>query len=462
MSSAPHSATQALSGWGNWPVEPCHVYRPERRRDVAPLLGSDAECHYIARGLGRSYGDASIDPGGGVIDFVRLDRMLDFDEESGVLSCEAGVSLEDIIHTFLPRGWFLPVTPGTKFVTIGGAIANDVHGKNHHRDGTFSRFVPDLDLLVPSGEVLRCSPEANAEVFWATVGGVGLTGVILSARVRLKRVETAYLGVDYVRAANIDEALAALEESDQRREYSVAWVDCLARGAHLGRSVVMAGDHIGRAELSRAIKEPLAVRERRLPPVPFNFPAFALNPLSVNAFNTCYYACHPSAKGKVVDYDSFFYPLDAVGNWNRIYGKRGFTQYQATFPTGQAGALRHLLERLSESRRASFLAVLKRTGKAGPGLLSHPIEGYTLTLDMPVDKGLVAFLHELDAFLLHRGGRLYLAKDAAAKPETIAAMYPCLDAFRAVKARVDPQRRLSSRLARRLGLVESAAGGGDG
>ena len=252
-----------------------------------------------------------------------------------------------------------------------------------------------------------------------------------------------------------------MEEVDQRTEYSVAWVDCLASGGHLGRSVVMAGDHTAQADLTRSIKEPLAVRQRRLPPVPFNFPAFALNPFSINAFNTCYYACHPSRQGKTVDYDSFFYPLDAVGNWNRIYGKRGFTQYQATLPTDQADGLRHLLERLSESRRASFLAVLKRTGKAGPGLLSHPIEGYTLTLDMPADKGLVPFLHELDAFLLHRGGRLYLAKDAAAQPETIAAMYPKLDAFRAVKAQVDPQRRLSSRLARRLGLVESAAGGDD-
>ncbi len=436
------------------PVAECSVYRPEKRRNVAPILASGGQPSFIARGLGRSYGDASCNAGAGVVLMTRLNRMLAFDAEAGVLECEAGVGLDEIIHAFLPRGYFLPVTPGTKFVTVGGAIANDVHGKNHHRDGTFGNFVLGFQLLTPGQGVLTCSRDENADVFWATIGGIGLTGVILTARIKLMPVPSAYLKVDYRRVANLDAALEAMGELDERYLYSVAWVDCLAKGASLGRSVLMYGEHAAVDDLPpKRQAEPFRVKPRRALGVPVDLPAFTLNPLSVKAFNNVFYKFHPTADGQIVDYDRYFYPLDSVHNWNRIYGRKGFVQFQATLPKESAKGLVELLERLSESKRASFLAVLKAFGEQGQGLLSHPMPGYTLTLDIPHRRGLEEFARELERITLDRGGRLYFAKDALAAPETIAAMYPRLDAFREIQARLDPNGVLSSSLARRVGIV---------
>lgn len=450
------SSTQRLSGWGRYPAEDCAVFRPEKRRSVHEILDSGQQPHYIARGLGRSYGDTAINGGGGVLSTVRLNRMLSFDGETGILECEAGVSLAEILEAFLPRGWFLPVTPGTKFVTIGGAIANDVHGKNHHRDGTFGAHVLELSLLTPGGEVNVCSPESRAEVFWATVGGIGLTGIILTAKVRLQRVESAYMKVDYRRLKNIQETLDVIRETDARYQYSVAWVDCLARGGALGRSVLMLGQHAAPNELRPGTGDPFDARARKKPGVPFDFPGFALNPLSIRAFNGAFYAMHPSRDGKIIDYDSYFYPLDAISNWNRVYGKRGFTQYQATFPTGKEDGLVQLLERLSAASCASFLAVLKRFGPEGKGLLSYPFEGYTLTLDIPMREGLLAFLSDCDRLVLQYGGRLYLAKDMCMSADSFAAMYPRAGEFRKLRRELDPKGVLSSRMARRLRLAEDA------
>ncbi len=446
---------QSLSGWGRLPVTECAVYRPEKRREVAAILASGEQPSFIARGLGRSYGDTSCNDRAGVILMTRLNRMLAFDPETGVLECEAGVGLDEIIDVFLPRGFFLPVTPGTKFVTVGGAIANDVHGKNHHCDGSFSEFVLDFQLLTPGQGVLHCSREENPDVFWATVGGAGLTGVILTARLRLRRVETAYIRVDYRRAENVHDALASMSELDEKYRYSVAWVDCLAKGRRLGRSVLMYGEHAAVDELpAKRRREPLRVRPRAALNVPFDLPAWTLNPFSVKAFNNLYYALHPSADGQIVDYDRYFYPLDSVHNWNRIYGRRGFVQFQATLPKTSADGLVELLERLSAARRASFLAVLKVFGAQGQGWLSHPRPGYTLTLDIPYARGLREFVKELEKITLDRGGRLYLAKDALAAPESFAAGYDKLDAFRELKARLDPDGVLSSSQARRLKLVD--------
>jgi len=448
------TATQVLSGWGRFPRHACMACRPERRAGLIEALQSTDYATVIARGLGRSYGDPAVNEGGGVILCERLNRMLAFDPATGVLECEAGVSIEEILDTFIPRGFFPPVTPGTKFVTVGGAIANDVHGKNHHRDGTFGMFVRELTLLTPGGETLVCSPDERSEVFWATVGGIGLTGIILTAKVQLRPIETSYIRVDYIQSRNIHETLAKFAESDDQYTYSVAWVDCLASGANLGRSVLMRGNHLPASELPDRGHEPLAVSRPLKKTAPFDFPGFALNPLSIRAFNEVFYRGHPTRQGKIVDYDSYFYPLDAVLHWNRIYGRRGFTQYQISLPPDESEALVHVLERLSASSRASFLAVLKCFGPANPGMLSHPFEGYTLTLDVPMKTGLVAFLQDLDAYVLAHGGRLYLAKDATTRPETIHAMYPRLDAFRAVKAQLDPKGRLSSSMARRLRIVE--------
>lgn len=408
----------------------------------------------IARGLGRSYGDTAVNGGGGVVAMPRLNRMISFDATTGTLDCEAGVSLAEILEVFLPRGYFLPVTPGTKYVTVGGAIANDIHGKNHHCDGTFGRFVEDFTLLLADGTTLECSPQENAEVFWATLGGIGLTGIILRARIRLHPVETAYIKADYHKSPHLEDALDTMAASDEAYKYSVAWVDCLATGSSLGRSVIMQGDHAQRADLPGAFaQEPLRPKAGRGKKVPVDLPPFILNPLSVRAFNTLFYGWHGNRRQVITPYDPYFYPLDKIQDWNRMYGRQGFIQYQATLPLDQRQGMTKLLERMSQSRRASFLAVLKIFGESSPGPLSHPMRGYTLTLDIANRPGLVPFLHELDSILLAHGGRLYLAKDAAATPATIAAMYPRLPEFLALKERLDPGGRFSSSMARRLGLV---------
>lgn len=434
----------------------CRVARPEKRRNaIATFLAEDGGS-IIPRGLGRSYGDPAVNTGARVLDMTRQDRFIGFDEARGVVECEAGVSLATLIDVFLPRGFFLPVSPGTKFVTVGGAIANDIHGKNHHVAGSFGQFVEELTLLTPTGETLVCSPEQHREVFWATVGGVGLTGLILSAKVRLQRVSSAWINVDYYKSRDLDDALATMADSDDRYVYSVAWVDCLASGSSLGRSVLMRGNHAAAAELSgdRA-RNPFTVKKPMAKAVPFDFPGFVLNPLSIRAFNELFYGMHKTVQGKIVDYDSYFYPLDSIHHWNRLYGKHGFAQFQATLPMESRAGLVKLLEKLSGEKRASFLAVLKVFGEGSPGLLSHPMRGYTLTLDIPNANGLPQFLRELDRIVLDFGGRLYFAKDCASDAATVAQMYPRLGEFREIQQRLDPQGRMSSDLARRLGLMEA-------
>jgi decaprenylphospho-beta-D-ribofuranose 2-oxidase len=452
----PRSRSMLMSGWGGVPRETSEVFRPERISQAREVVAGAGPATLIARGLGRSYGDAAVNAGGGVLLDTRLDRMLSFDAASGILECEGGTSIAEILEVFLPRGFFPAVTPGTKYVTVGGAIAADVHGKNHHCDGSIGEFVESFDLLAASGEVLRCSREENSEAFWATLGGMGLTGVILSARIKLRKIESAYVTVDYRKTASFDEALAAFAEGDSGYQYSMAWIDCLAGGASLGRSVVMRGNHAMPAELPEHLRpSPLDSKTKRKKNVPFQMPSFLLSPLTVKVFNRFFYGRH-SDKRAVVDYDSFFYPLDSVLNWNRVYGKRGFFQYQAVFPVSQAGlGLRELLEKLSASKRASFLAVLKSMGKESGGLLSFPFPGQTIALDLP-NKGpdTAEFLRGLDEIVLKHGGRVYLAKDACTSPQTFRAMYPKMDRFNAIKARLDPQGRFSSSQSRRLHIGE--------
>jgi FAD/FMN-containing dehydrogenase len=341
-------------------------------------------------------------------------------------------------------------------VTVGGAIAADVHGKNHHQDGTFGNFVLDFKLLTPTGDTLVCSANNHSEVFWATLGGMGLTGVILSARIKLRPVESAWMRVDYQQAANLEDALGRMTESDIHYQYSVAWIDCLATGRHMGRAVLMRGNHAPAKELPASYRDPLAAPPHRRWTLPCDFPSLALNSLTVRTFNTLYYNLHRNAVRKLADIETFFYPLDSVHHWNRMYGRRGFVQYQSALPlAGGLEGLKKVLARLTQSRRASFLAVLKRFGKSNPGPLSFPMEGYTLALDLPVASGLIPLLHELDKLVLDYGGRIYLAKDAATTAPTFAAMYPKLEEFRAIKNRLDPQGLLSSSQARRVGIVES-------
>lgn len=449
MPKPQHTDRQHLAGWGLQPRADCAVYRPGGAAKLGALLDAEhGPQTFISRGLGRSYGDAATNDGGGVVLHTGMDRFLAFDDEAGLVTAEAGVSYADLIDALMPRGWFPAVTPGTKFVTLGGAVAADVHGKNHHRDGSFNSCVQSFTLRTPVGETLTCSRDENPDVFWATLGGMGLTGFILTVTLQMLRVTSSRLSVQTTRVGSLDAMLEHFDRTDDDHRYSVSWIDCLARGAKLGRGVVMQGTHAegdGRLDLRPG--------NRRAKSVPFHFPSCALNALSVKAFNTAYYARHRNGT-HVEGFDPFFYPLDAVHHWNRVYGRRGFVQYQPVFPEADGAAgVRAVIERLSAAKRSSFLAVLKRMGGQEVGPLGFPMAGLTLAVDMPRSPGLTGFLHELDAIVLDHGGRVYLAKDAEMTAETFAAMYPRLDAFREVQHRLDPDGLMSSTQARRLGIV---------
>jgi decaprenylphospho-beta-D-ribofuranose 2-oxidase len=406
----------------------------------------------IARGLGRAYGDAAQNAGGAVIDMTPFAGMLAFDRETGVATVQAGMSLGSLIEHALPHGWFVPVTPGTRHVTVGGAIASDVHGKNHHRDGSFTRHVRSIELLSPTG---RHVLEPGSDGFDATAGGMGLTGVVTQATLQLMRVESAHVLEDVERCADVDDCMARMEAHDSDYRYSVAWIDCLARGAALGRSVLLRGDH------ARVDDLPPRLRSRPLsrgPGLRVNAPPWAPNGLlrreTVAAFNELYFRRAPrEERGRLVGLDPFFYPLDAVEGWNRMYGSRGFLQYQFVVPFGREEALREALRRLSDARVASFLAVLKRFGP-GSGMISFPMPGWTLALDMPAgDPALGALLDGLDSLVAEAGGRVYLSKDSRLRPELLEAMYPELGRWRAAVSELDPDGVMRSDLSRRLGLT---------
>ncbi|MGD8280174.1 MAG: FAD-binding oxidoreductase [Gemmatimonadota bacterium] len=449
--------TQELSGWGRYPRKQCHVSRPDSRAALQRALALAGQRPILARGLGRSYGDSSLLSTGIVLDQTGRNRILKFDAEAGLLECEAGVTLADIIDVFTPRGWFLPTTPGTKFVTVGGAIAADVHGKNHHVDGSFGEWVPWLRLLLVSGEITECSPTRTPELFWATVGGMGLTGIIESAAVQLVRIETTYCTQELRRTRDLDETFSVFLREDSTHRHSVAWVDCLATGRSLGRSAVMLANDCKVDDLPKRLRsDPLRLRRRarftvRPPP-----PVSLVGRWSAKAFNSLYYATRRDGK-TLVEYDTFFYPLDRIRGWNLLYGPRGFVQCQVLFPEDQARkGLKALLEYVSSRRAASFLAVLKRSGRASGGMLSFMAPGYTLAVDIPhpgARLGLMA--REIEEVVLRYSGRVYLAKDSISSSEAIALMYPKLDRFRRVKRLVDPSSRLRSEQALRLGIVES-------
>jgi decaprenylphospho-beta-D-ribofuranose 2-oxidase len=438
-----------LSGWGNYPVCESYLSRPERYSQLKIDKGLT-----IARGLGRSYGDAALNTDQNVVLMERLNRLLAFNPKTGVLQVEAGTSLDDLLQVFVPRGWFLPVTPGTKFVTLGGCLAADVHGKNHHVDGNFSRYVQEIELLTANGSKIRCSPTQQPDLFWATVGGMGLTGIITEMTLQLIPIESAYMVVRQKQADNIDTLFEMMDDTTLEEKYSVAWIDCLSSGKNFGRSLLINAHHATHHELPPKIFDTFLFKSRRTTNIPFNCPSWLLNSWSVKAFNALYYNAQTKKTNPfIVDYDRYFYPLDAVANWNRLYGKRGFVQYQLVVPPQQAReCIKTVLEELAKSNQASFLAVLKRFGKEGEGLLSFPREGYTLTLDIPVTSTLLPFLDHLDEIVLKNQGRLYLAKDARLHPNAFRAMYPKLEQWQQIKKIVDPQGLFSSNLSRRLKL----------
>ncbi len=438
-----------LSGWGNYPRAAVRVVRARGADEVLSVIRANDSL--IARGNGRAYGDPALNRHA-TLSMLRSDRILDFDGSSGRLTCEAGLLLEDVLRVFVPRGWFVPVTPGTKFVTIGGMIAADVHGKNHHRAGSFGQHVESLDLALADGRVMRCSAQENSELLAATCGGMGLTGVILSATFRLMPVRTGFLREETLRAGNLAEAMALFEQS-QDWTYTVAWIDCLAGGAALGRSLLYRGEHALPDELpAAAATRLLTVEPKRRIRVPLHLPGFVLNRWTVRAFNELYYR-RRRPRTAVVDYDTFFYPLDSIAEWNRVYGRGGFLQYQCVLPkAASASGITLLLKRIARSGQGSFLAVLKLFGAQGGGLLSFPMEGYTLALDFAANPSNLALLVELDAVVADHGGRVYLAKDARTSAAMIQRGYPRLDAFREIRRRADPSAKLSSLQSERLGL----------
>lgn len=448
--------TVPMTGWGRTAPTAARIVRPRSYAEAAAVVracGTPGHRGNIARGLGRAYGDAAQNAGGSVLDMTALDRIHAIDASGGTVLCDAGVSLHRLMEVLLPLGWFVPVTPGTRYVTVGGAIGADIHGKNHHVSGSFSRHVLALELLTADGEVRIV--ERDSALFDATAGGMGLTGIILTATIQLLPVETSFMSVDTERAVDLDDLMARLTETDHLYRYSVAWIDLLARGASMGRSVLTRGDHAPLdAVPARARRAPLTFRPRQLPAAPGFVPEGLLGRRTVGLFNELWYRKAPTSRvGEIQRLSSFFHPLDGVPHWNRIYGRSGFVQYQFVVGYGQEEALRRIVQRISERRCPSFLAVLKRFGDADPGWLSFPMPGWTLALDIPANlPGLGVFLDELDEEVAAADGRIYLAKDSRLRPELLSAMYPHLDEFRSLRAQLDPRGVFRSDLSRRLGL----------
>lgn len=443
-----------LSNWGKYPKVNSNLLYMRTDGHARQLLSSTPSV--IARGLGRCYGDSALNEHV-VLSTTCCDHLIDFDPVTGVLVCESGISLAMLLRIFVPRGWFLPVTPGTKLVTVGGAVASDVHGKNHHVAGTFCRHVFWIDLLCSDGHILRCSPTENPDLFFATCGGQGLTGIILRVAFHLVPISTAYIRQETVKARNLEEIMDCFEHS-AHWHYSVAWIDCLETGAGLGRSIMMRGEHADIDDLDTMISRTPRVAPAKLSfTVPINLPSFTLNALSVKAFNALYYGrCPEGTTNRIVDIDSFFYPLDAILEWNRIYGKKGFLQYQFVIPkTSALEGLTQILNRIASSGMGSFLAVLKLFGPQDEngGIISFPMEGYTLALDFPANSRAFSLLDELDVMVLDYGGRLYLTKDARMSRVTFERGYAAsIDKFRTIKTTWDPNHQFASLQSKRLGI----------
>ncbi len=445
---------KTLTGWGRTAPSHSTVIEPHRTQQIASLV-TDAKSGrgVIGRGLGRSYGDAAQNAGGAVVSSAALDRVLEFDTEAGTVRVEPGVSIESLLQLLVPRGWFPTVIPGTGRVTVGGAIASDIHGK--FRYGSFSRYVESAMLATPALGEVEISAVTNPDIYWATSGGMGLTGLITEATLRLHPIETSMMRVDTQRCVNIDACMAAMLDESFGERYSVAWIDCLASGASLGRSVLERGEHATVDELPPSHRnEPLRYSNGIRIAAPPWAPSGLLNKWSMKAFNELWYRKSPRTLHRgITRIPAFFHLLDMVTGFNRIYGTRGFVQYQFVVPYGEEAVVRTILERLAATGCASFLAVLKRFETTSEGMLSFPMPGWTLALDIPVARaGLSELFDGFDRLVADAGGRVYLAKDARVSPEMFGAMYHRLDEWRDVRARVDPNRVMRSDLARRLGL----------
>ena len=434
-------------GWGRYPKTTADLIQPADSQALQKFISSQkksASC--IASGSSRSYGDSAL--AGQLVSSRFLDSFLELDEQQKILRCGAGVKLGDILKVCIPRGLFLPVLPGTKAVSVGGAIAADVHGKNHHLDGSFCAHVKSISLVLASGELVSCSEQENAELFRATCSGMGLTGVIVEASLSLDSIPSSYIDQRSLVANNLAECFEHIEDNADSK-YSVAWLDCLATGENLGRSVLYLGEH----SPSKNRKTDTMYRERSGPGVPFSTPSFLLNKTTMSLFNASYFGVQKRKKSSAtLDCDNYFFPLDSISNWNRLYGSNGFLQYQFVIPNdGALEGITSVLEKVSEKGKGSFLTVLKKFGEANENLLSFPKSGYTLTLDFKNEPALFPLLEELDRIVLAHDGRLYLAKDARMSEEVFKASYPNWERFMAIKNKYDPSNRFASLQSNRLG-----------
>jgi len=430
-----------LSGWGRYPVIDCQAQSFASLAELRQRLAAAGDL--IVHAMGRSYGDSALHDR--VVLSRRFNKILAFEPKTGAVTCEAGVTLADLLAAFLPRGWLLPVIPGTKFVSVGGAIASDVHGKNHHQAGCFSECLEAFDLLLPDGQLERVSRTQNRPLFLATCGGMGLTGIIATATLRLRPVKSAYIRKTVRRCRNLQEVFEQFEAHPETN-YSVAWIDCLSSGEHLGRSILMLGEHAESGPWQLPAPRPLNI--------PLELPAFVLNKHTIGLFNHLYYHGKPDlVAGRLTPLEDFFFPLDRIDHWNRVYGRRGFTQYQLVLPQeASLAGLTEILQRTSASGLGSFLGVLKLLGPANDNLLSFPRQGYTLALDFKIENRLFRFLEELDRVVLDYGGRLYLAKDVRMSRETFRRGYPRWEKFAALRESFGLQEKFNSRQSRRLGV----------
>lgn len=439
-----------ISNWGNYPVVEATLSSFSGEDELIPFISKNT-LPITPRGSGLSYGDASL--GSTMLSTLQYNRILKFDPNAGTIYVQAGVTLDVLLKYTIPHGWFLPVTPGTKFITVGGAVAGDVHGKNHHSEGSFCDHVVELQVLLPDGRIVLCSRESNYELFNLLSGGLGLGALILAVLFRLKRIETAYINQKNIIIRNLRDMMEQLQAFNNAT-YSVAWIDCLAKGKHLGRGVLMLGEHVQKQELPVKIKEPLRIhRDQRLN-TPFYFPSFVLNSFTMRLFNQVFFHKHRLAgKDFVVHYDPYFYPLDFIRNWNKMYSRKGFLQYQFVLPFDQAQkGLEVILTKISRSGLASFLAVLKVLGK-GNHTLSFPMPGFTLALDFPVSSDIFKLLDELDKLVIEYGGRIYLVKDARMHSDVYWQGYPNAAYFKGKINALDPEHVFASLLSKRLKMI---------
>lgn len=437
-----------LGGWGRYPLIETKLKSPS---SIEELVQEISKKNLIARGNGRSYGDSAVNKSN-TISMKKFNRIIEFNDGTGLLVTESGVLLSEIINSFLPKGWFPMVTPGSKFVTVGGMVACDVHGKNHHKEGSFGDYIEWLEIITASGEIKRCSKKENSELFNWTIGGMGLTGIIINVAFYLRPVSSSWIRQKIIAAKNIDHVFEIFEKTLDIT-YSVAWIDCFSGKNKLGRSLVTLGEHANLSDLHNNKKsKPFSVKNKNKFKVPFFLPSFILNSLTIKIFNSLYYFLGSLKKGyKIIDYDTFFYPLDYIFNWNKIYGRRGFAQYQCVIPLKNAlQGVRELLETISNSNSNSFLAVLKRFGKQ-KGHLSFPIEGYTLSLDFPITNKNLDLMNKLDEVTIKYEGQFYLAKDSRLNKEIFKrsdTKFAKYSRFRSLKMK----ETFSSAQSERLGL----------